>query len=718
MKKVVALALLCLGFAALSCEEEKLGTEEVVTSLKVVGNDTIDVYVGDTAYINVEYAPRTAPAPRLYCYGYNQLLMRAYKQEKNFMIIARERGTTIFNIGDHDSEASTICVINILPATFNLAHTERDLYVADTFTIKPILPPEIAKNTIRWESSKPSIASVSREGMVRALAAGECEISAVAYVNSDTLRSNKCRLTVRNMDISSLELSDTLKEVILQKTFRLRAICYPSNTTFTDYKWSSSNKKVATVDDDGLVVAVSEGSCIISAKDEVSGLIATCNVTVVPKRMDTLQLSDTKLEIKLWQKHVLGVSFEPDDASYQEMHWISSNEKVAKVTDGEVEAVGIGDCVITVTNKENGLTAKCDVTVYEVKMASLQLDETRCDLKLGKTRTLNATFEPTTTSYTDLYWSSSDEKVATVDNKGNVVAVGVGTCTVSVTNRDKSLTATCEMNVYKIEVTSISCLSEKTMEKYESFELSATYTYEPDFEAIEENPLRWRSLDETIAKVDELTGKVQCVGVGECTIEISNIFNSVTASCHLTVLPVSVKYLSLNSSSFLIWEGEAKKLICTVTPSYAANKNVKWESSDESVATVSDNGTVTAVSEGKATIKVTALDGSDCSAECVVAVIGRKYVENYIKGKVSIEFKGVTSSSVSIGEYVIEKKSYNYEICNSGDERVYLKEFRGDRGSSETVDRYIESNGTYTISFDEEILEWVFEIEGYEVTKR
>ena len=302
MKKIFALALLCLGFVALSCEEEKVVDENVVTSLRVVSGDTIDIYIGDTTYINVEYSPNDAPAPRLYWYGYDQLLIKA--NEKENMIIGRKRGTTTLNIGVRNSDISTSCVINILPVPFNLSYTEREIYVADTFCIKPYLPADIAQN-IRWESSDPSIATVNVNGVVQGLSAGECEISAIAYANNDTLRSNNCFVTVRNVDMETLVMNDTLREIKYGNTVRLVVSHEPMNTTFADIVWSSSDESVAVVDKNGNVTAVGIGSCVISATNEASGLIVKCNVVVPLHRMESLQLNEERLKLEYGQKFVL-----------------------------------------------------------------------------------------------------------------------------------------------------------------------------------------------------------------------------------------------------------------------------------------------------------------------------------------------------------------------------------------------------------------------------
>ena len=711
MKKIFALALLCLGFVALSCEEEKVVDENVVTSLRVVSGDTIDIYIGDTTYINVEYSPNDAPAPRLYWYGYDQLLIKA--NEKENMIIGRKRGTTTLNIGVRNSDISTSCVINILPVPFNMSYTEREIYVADTFCIKPYLPADIAQN-IRWESSDPSIATVNVNGVVQGLSAGECEISAIAYANNDTLRSNNCFVTVRNVDMETLVMNDTLREIKYGNTVRLVVSHEPMNTTFADIVWSSSDESVAVVDKNGNVTAVGIGSCVISATNEASGLIVKCNVVVPLHRMESLQLNEERLKLEYGQKFVLVPSYTPLDATFTDLQWSSSDESIAKVVDGEIEAVGVGDCVISVVSKENGMSAKCAVSVYIVEMSSLKLSETKCEIALGRNETLRAVFEPNNATFTDLYWSSSDKKVATVDNNGNVSSVGEGTCMISVTNKDNSLTAQCEVTVYVAKISSISCLPQNTLEQGKSFVLSATCLplyITPGFEH-----LHWSTSDKSIATVDVNTGKVNCVGVGECTITVANSDNSVSASCQLTVLPIPVNEISLNHSSMSLFAGETEELIHTISPDNAHNKAVKWESSDVSVATVSEDGVVTAVGEGKATIKVVALDGSKCSAECVVTVKGEQYVRDYIKNQISIVQTQTASVIGPMGSYF----SYTFRVDNNGNETVYLKEVRayGSTSGAATIGVQIGPGQSCEKTFKTESLDWVFDINGIECIKR
>ena len=291
----------------------------------------------------------------------------------------------------------------------------------------------------------------------------------------------------------------------------------------------------------GLPIMLPKGAYILG--DEV--LSASCHVTVVDMEVVSLELDTTSCVLFPNDKICLTATYEPSNASFPEISWSSSDEDVATVNaEGEVRAVNVGECTITVKEGRSGLTAQCKITIAPVEMTSLELSETNCRIEIGETHSIVASFEPDNVTFPELYWYSSDESVAIVTN-GLVEAVGVGDCVIYVTNADNSLSAKCDVSVYVIEMTTISCLSEKVMEQYESFRLSADY--EPMNATY---GLRWHSSDESVATVDEFTGEVNCVGIGECDITISNLYSSAIASCRLTVIPSGTveNYLTSNIS--------------------------------------------------------------------------------------------------------------------------------------------------------------------------
>ena len=130
----------------------------------------------------------------------------------------------------------------------------------------------------------------------------------------------------------------------------------------------------------------------------------------------------------------------------------------------------------------------------------------------------------------------------------------------------------------------------------------------------------WESGNESAATVSQ-EGLVTAVGEGKATITVKTNDGGFSASCEVTVNKkvIAVTSVVLGNTELTLVEGEEEKLAVAVTPENATDKSVVWESGNESVATVSQEGLVTAVGEGKATITVKTNDGG-FSASCEVTV--------------------------------------------------------------------------------------------------
>ena len=144
-----------------------------------------------------------------------------------------------------------------------------------------------------------------------------------------------------------------------------------------------------------------------------------------------------------------------------------------------------------------------------------------------------------------------------------------------------------------------------------------TATVSPD-NATNKN-VTWESSDESIATVDK-NGVVTGVAAGVATITVTSVAdNTKTATCTVTVTTVAVTGVSVDATAS-VNVGETTTLTATVSPNNATNKNVTWESSDESIATVDENGVVTGVAAGVATITVTSVADNTKTATCTVTV--------------------------------------------------------------------------------------------------
>ena len=170
-----------------------------------------------------------------------------------------------------------------------------------------------------------------------------------------------------------------------------------------------------------------------------------------------------------------------------------------------------------------------------------------------------------------------------------------------------------EVNASKVELNE----SQITLNKGDTYNLIMSVTPDDFTDAV-----TWKSTDTDVVTVTE-TGVIKAVGTGTATIKLT--VGNVSASCLITVLQ-PVTSISLDRSSLSLDSADNYQLSAYIYPSTASNKNVVWESSDPSVATIDDNGMVTALKKGTAKITVKAMDGSNVSASCTVTVKNTTYV--------------------------------------------------------------------------------------------
>ena len=124
-----------------------------------------------------------------------------------------------------------------------------------------------------------------------------------------------------------------------------------------------------------------------------------------------------------------------------------------------------------------------------------------------------------------------------------------------------------------------------------------------------------------------IAGTPTAAGTSTFTVTATNDAGSASKEYTLTIKAVSVTSLKLNKDSLTLQERGSDTLTATVEPADATNQDVIWKSSDTSIATVSADGTVTAISAGTATITATAKDGSGVSASCTLTVTHGKMVQ-------------------------------------------------------------------------------------------
>lgn len=419
-----------------------------------------------------------------------------------------------------------------------------------------------------------------------------------------------CSQKEEEVAVSSVTISQPTAEMIVGETVKLSATVQPSNATDKEVTWSSSKQSVATITQDGLVTAISEGTSNITAM--AGGKTGTCVVTVSKKvvEVSSVELNKTELSLVEGEEFTLVATIKPNDATDKTVTWSSSDASVASVSEGKVKALKEGGATITAKAGEKSTTCSIIVAKKIIAVESISLNKTELSLTKGQSETLVATVKPDDATQKTVSWSSSNTGVATVEN-GEVTAVGGGKATI--TAQVGEVEATCIITV-TVPVSSIT-LNNTNITLIEGEETTLVATIKPDDAT--DKTVKWTS-DKTGIVVVEQDGKVTAVKEGSATITASAGDKTATCSVSVQKKVIAVTSVTLSQSTLTLKQGETQKLTATVFPSDATDKTVSWSSSNPSIATVSD-GTVTAKDSGTATITAKA---GDKTASCTVTVTG------------------------------------------------------------------------------------------------
>ena len=237
------------------------------------------------------------------------------------------------------------------------------------------------------------------------------------------------------------------------------------------------------------------------------------------------------------------------------------------------------------------------------------------DIPVNGTGTVAYSVLPENAYNKNVSFESADAGIAAVNSNGVVTGVSAGETTITVTTEDGGFTGACTINVYNQAVTGV------TIEPSEA-ELPAGYSMKLTATVLPENATNKNVVysvdDESILSVDQ-DGNITGLSLGIATVTVTTEDGGFTASAEITVIPVQVTGVSISPKSVSVALGHTIQLTASITPSNAANKNLSWSVSDETIISVDGQGTVTGLSGGTATVTVTTEDGGfSASAEITV----------------------------------------------------------------------------------------------------
>ena len=330
------------------------------------------------------------------------------------------------------------------PETLTLNRTQLNLDLKGTYTLKAAITPSNAHKDILFEAEELEdedynyykIVSVNQAGKVKALRLGSTFVRAATYNGLEAL----CNITVWP---AATKITLDKKKATLTAGYgsvTLNATILPVGAN-PEVKWSSSDKKIATVVDGVVTAGTKAGTATITAKT-VSGKSATFKVTVkaAPKKI-TLKAAKaipgvgetTKVKATLTKN------------SYSPLTWSIEGDAATVDEAGNVTAVKPGTATVTAT-AVNGVFGTTEITVLPAPAEDeVTLNFTEATIKKGKSKTLKVTLaEGTAGSWA---FESSDPKIASVNSTGKIVAKKKGTVEIKVHLQNDVVVKVCNVTV-------------------------------------------------------------------------------------------------------------------------------------------------------------------------------------------------------------------------------------------------------------------------------
>lgn len=488
----------------------------------------------------------------------------------------------------------------------------------------------------------------------------------VCPVVKDTGSTNKAFFSIDTNTSSHIAVSGVILDtdelsIYVGQIRSISASVMPATATDKKIVWESSNPECVSVEN-GKLTAKSYGfSTIRAISSDDKTKYAECYVDVRDFTEDVeISPHSEPHELVPGEQFWLGCKIWPGGSDGENIIWKSSDPSVVTINqEGCVTAVSGGKAVISATDA-CGVTGYYDVTVLSyITNLTLSYPEV---LDVGESSYAEVFYSPAYVSDPSLIWTSSNENVISVA-EGFIEAKAKGTATIRVTAEDRGI-------VYAEKtITVVQPVVSITLSTPDKIFVGETKTIgiavSPD--SANNKNVSVSISDPTIATWSAAEG-LRCIAPGTVTVTVSALDGSGINTKRTIVCVTPVMNIELYGNNE-ISEGGTSQISTTILPSDANNKALSWHSSDPSVATVNEHGTITGIRHGAAVITASALDGSGVTAQFTVTVSSKNITVN-VSGDGSIKtgetknFNATVTSESVLGSYDVIWSSMNSNVAS------------------------------------------------------
>lgn len=436
--------------------------------------------------------------------------------------------------------------------------TKKTMKVGQTTTLKvKKVSPSNASKSVKYSTSKKSVATVDSKGKIKAKAAGTATITVTSKSNSKVKAT--CKVTVKQ-PVKEIRISKNVLAVQKGKTVNIKATVKPKNASNKKLKYKTSNKKIATVNSKGKVKGIKNGTVTITVTAaDGSKKKATCKVGVYTAKIKKATVSPSKKTLNVGQTVTLKTKIKsPSKGAVNLFTWTSSNKKVASVdANGKVKALKAGTATITGTAADGSKKkVTCKITVKQ-PVKKVTITPSSAQVTEGQKVTLKVNVSPANASNKKVTWKSNNTSIATVDGNGVVTGKKAGNATITATAADgsgKSASATVNVKakpvdpkpenpVIRVSGITLDKSSVEVKANTPAFTLKATVTPAN----ATNKTVTWKTSNASVADVHAGTVTVKTEG----TATITATAGGKTASCLVKVIGKTVAFDTTQSTEYV-----------------------------------------------------------------------------------------------------------------------------------------------------------------------
>lgn len=246
--------------------------------------------------------------------------------------------------------------INITNIALELERNE--LEIGEELEVKyKITPENYTVSNLEWHSSDENIVEVDN-GKIIAKDVG----NAIIYLVNNGVKSNEIEVEVL-VKLEDVVIENEISELQKGNTYRLVAKVVPENTTHSELTFESDNSSVLSVDNEGNLTANELGTSTINIKNYKNEIIKSFQIEVKKVPVSQIEIDDTQVTLGKGQSYILNARVVPNEATYKDIVWMSSDNNIVTIENRKVKAVGTGTTTIKAITDNGEKEAVCTIKV-------------------------------------------------------------------------------------------------------------------------------------------------------------------------------------------------------------------------------------------------------------------------------------------------------------------------------------------------------------------